>query len=80
MTGPELFELGSSIVKNITEGETHACDVQAQAALAAACFAGAQAAAFGAMAAEELDGEDDAMSKAWATAIGLEIKDTEDGA
>ena len=74
MTGPELFELGSSIIQNITEGETSAADVQAQAALAAACFSGAQAAAFAVMATMELDDMDDAMSQAWAMAVGLKIE------
>jgi len=79
MTGPELFELGSSIIANITKGDVAEEYVAAQAAVAAACFTGSQAAAFAVMAAMELDGEDDAMAKAWGAAVGLTLDADEDG-
>jgi hypothetical protein len=75
MTGPELFELGSSIIKDIQDGIETPWDAATGAALAAACFEGSQAAAFAVMASMELDGEDDAMARSWAKAVGLEIED-----
>jgi hypothetical protein len=77
VTGPELYELGSSIIKDIKERRFHASDDAGKAAVAAACFAGAQAAAFAVMATMELDGEDSVMSQAWAKAAGLSIDSAE---
>lgn len=80
MTGPELFELGSTIIKDIQDGVETPWDAATGAALAAACFTGSQAAAFAVMASTEIENDDPGMARAWAKAVGLEIKDesTED--
>jgi hypothetical protein len=76
MTGPELFELGSSIIKDIQDGGVETpWDAATGAALAAACFAGSQAAAFAVMASTEIENDDPGMARAWAKAVGLEVKD-----
>lgn len=73
-TGPALYERGIGWLETAQEywagagderGETMATSA---AQIAAACFAGAQAAAFGSLAASET--EDDALAKAWRAAIG----------
>lgn len=71
MTGPELFELGGSIIDNIAKGRIHAADAAGNAALAAACFAGSQAAVLAILAVSE--SEDDDVAKAWADAIGMKF-------
>jgi hypothetical protein len=75
MTGPELFELGSNIIKDIQDGIETPWDAATGAALAAACFTGSQAAAFAVMASTEIENDNPGMARAWDKAIGLEVKD-----
>lgn len=70
MTGPELYQQGLKHLKN-AQGEYGEL---VDAALAQACFTGAQAAALGGLAAEE--SKSLALREAWSAAIG----DTANGA